>query len=337
MKIIVRSPNWIGDCVMCLPAIRALKQTLNESEITIVTQRHLREIFIHIPEIAMIWSIPGGSGIRGVFNASRELRKLGADAGILFTNSFHSAFLFSLASVPAVIGYNKDLRGFLLDKKLPFPDNDRHHVYFYLDLIEAFTELPIKDTFPNSLVILKEEREAALCFLREAGVEIERPMLGVSPSAAYGTAKEWEPSSFSRLIARLGNEYPDLQILLLGSQKERQKMEAISSGHDVKCFNLAGKLSLRESIVTISLCRCFLGNDSGLLHIASGVDVPYVGIFGPTLPHKTAPFATRSRILYKKADCAPCKHRDCPIDHRCMNSVSVDEVFAAVVSFLTPE
>ena len=331
----MRSPNWIGDCVMCLPAIRALRALYEENEIIIVTKHYLHDVFIHIPEIARIWTIPDDLGIKGLFNVSRDLSHIDCDSGILFTNSFHSALLFKLARIPNLIGYNKDLRGFLLDSAQHFPKNENHHIYFYLDLIEAFGGEKIQDHYPHSLGIVEPELHEVRQRLKGFGIDVERPMLGISPSAAYGTAKQWEPSSFSRLIHHVCVNFPELQIVLLGSQKEREKISAISSEADGHSFNLAGKFSLRESIVAISLCDCFLGNDSGLLHIASAVDVPYVGIFGPTIPHKTAPLSNRSRVLYKKAGCAPCNHRDCPLDHRCMTRISVEEVYEAVASFLS--
>lgn len=334
MKIIVRSPNWIGDCVMCLPAIRALKSLGHDHEITIVTKPYLRDVFINIPEIAKIWTLPDIPGVGGLWQSARSLRNEGGDAGILFTNSFHSALLFKLARIPNITGYNKDLRGFLLHKSLPFPNNDDHHIYFYLDLVEAFTGEKSKELYPNSITIIDPERQETENRLKALGVDIERPMLGISPSAAYGTAKQWEPASFSELIDRLMTQMPDLQILLLGSQFERRKISIIADGAGGSAFNVAGQLSLRETFVAISMCDCFVGNDSGLLHIASAVDVPYVGIFGPTIPHKTAPLSSRSRVLYKKADCAPCKHRDCPLDHRCMKSISVQEVSEAVMEYL---
>ena len=81
-----------------------------------------------------------------------------------------------------------------------------------------------------------------------------------------------------------------------------------------------------------------MSNDSGLMHVASALRVPLAAIFGPTKPHNTGPlkeYNKNAEILYHGADCAPCPHRDCPIDHRCMNAVTVDEVFEAVRFFLT--
>ena len=334
MKVIVRSPNWIGDCVMCLPAIRALKAIRRDSEIVVVTKSYLHDVFLNIPEISRIWTIPNVSGARGIFNVSRRLRDAGGDAGILFTNSFHSALLFKLAGIPNVTGYNKDLRRLLLNNPVPFPRDERHHIFFYLDLIQVFTGETIQRPPSHSLVITEPERHEVQSRLHSLGVDVEGPMLAVSPSAAYGTAKQWEPSSFAQLIDRLNDYHRNLQILFFGSQQERRKISSICSQANGSVFNLAGELSLRESMVAISLCDCFLGNDSGLLHIASAVEVPYVGIFGPTIPHKTAPVAAHSKVLYHKADCAPCNVRDCPTDHRCMKAITVDEVLEAVVSFL---
>ena len=104
---------------------------------------------------------------------------------------------------------------------------------------------------------------------------------------------------------------------------------AVAGGLPGRVINLAGELTLRQTIVIMARCRLFIGNDSGLTHIAAALAVPLVAIFGPTEPGKTAPLGRDRRLLHHGADCAPCLHRVCPTDHRCMSSVSVGAVLAA--------
>lgn len=334
MNIAVRVPNWIGDCVMSLPALRALKDHCPHDNIKIITKPHLSEVFKNIDEIEEIITIPGKVKASHLFSAAGELKTHRFAAGILFTNSFNSALLFRLAGIKPLTGYTKDLRGFLLDKKLKFPgDEDRnHHIYFYMGLVEAFTGRKIEKEYSDGLVIAgDEEEEVAGLLASRFSVDVSKTLIGISPSAAYGTAKQWLPGRFVELIRRIIREKETSEILLFGSAQEREKTERIreQSGSG-RVHNLAGELTLRQALTAISLCSLFVSNDSGLMHAASSLKVPLMAIFGPTLPHKTSPRYEEAKVFHHPVECAPCKHRDCPSDHRCMKAVTVDEVYSYV-------
>jgi len=338
MNIVVRSPNWIGDCIMSLPALRALRKIFPQASISLVTRENLLDIFININEIDQVISIPERNHF---FLTVKKIREFFFDFGILFTNSFHSALLFRLSGIKKLIGYKKDLRGLLLYKKEKFPSNDKHHTTFYQDLVEEFSrtrpdaEKTVGETFSDELLISEDEKKQVGFLLQKKEIKYNRPLIGISPSAAYGSAKEWIPERFVELISKLGNTRPDLQFLIFGSGKERVGISKISETLGKNVFNLAGELTLRESIVAISLCSLFISNDSGLMHIASSVRIPTIAIFGPTLPHKTAPSNKMVRVLYHPVDCAPCKDRECPLDHRCMKEIEVDEVFEEAMGILS--
>ncbi len=364
MNIVVRSPNWIGDCIMCLPALRALKAHVPSDNIFLVTKHHLTDVFKNIPEIKEIIPIPGAPGVKESFEIAGKLKEYQFHRGILFTNSFSSALIFRQAGIKDLTGYNKDLRGLLLKNKLPFPyDSPKHHVYFYLDLVAHFLARPVYHSghnrntpqniesdgqtdpcvYQDSPIILAEEKQHLISLSLEPAVDWSKPLIGISPSAAYGTAKQWLPERFSQLIQRILEANPDSRILLLGTAGEREKIDRIiatvsdpnpdQTPHHPRIHNLAGELTLRESLTAISLCRLFIANDSGLMHVAAALRIPLTAIFGPTRPHNTAPMQGPGRditILHHGAPCAPCKHRDCPVDHACMKAVTVDEVFQSI-------
>ncbi len=343
MSIVVRSPNWIGDCIMSLPALRALKDHLPEENIYLVCKHYLYDVYRHLEGIKDVITIPGTKGFKKILKIAGQLRKYRFDSGLLFTNSFNSAFLFKLSGIKELMGYSKDLRGFLLDRKKKFPrDNDKHHIYFYMDLAALFlkekTGREIDKRYSDQLVIPKEEKENLRAALSGFGIGLTNGFIGISPSAAYGTAKQWLPERFRDLIIRIRKEMPDCDVLLLGSANEREKIakiiDNINDAND-KVHNLAGRLSLGQAIAAISLCDVFVSNDSGLMHVASSLRVPLAAIFGPTQPHKTGPlkeYNDKVKTLYHPVQCAPCNDRDCPIvDHPCMKAVTVEEVFQAIV------
>ena len=347
MNIVVRSPNWIGDCIMCLPALRALKDHFPEDNIYLAAKHPLKDIFQNLEEIKETITIPGTIDFKNTFKIAKKLEKYHFDCGILFTNSFHSALLFKLSSIKHLTGYSKDLRGFLLDKKIKFPassnsETNKHHIYFYMDLVDFFlketTGRKIKKKYSDELIIPGEEKETIGPLLAELGINVSKRLIGISPSAAYGSAKQWLPERFGELIKRIRKKTADCEFLLFGSSKEREKISEIIDGIDHKndkTHNLAGRLRLRESITAISFCDVFISNDSGLMHVAASLRVPLVAIFGPTQPQQTAPLKESNKnvkILYHPVPCAPCLHRDCPLDHRCMKAISVEEVWEAIRS-----
>lgn len=324
--------------MMCLPAIRALKENCPGANIYIAAKQNLCAVYKNITEINEIIPIPDNTDFKSGFRVAKQLKKYRFDCGILFTNSFHSAFLFKLAGVKKLTGYVKDLRGWLLYKKIKFPRDNRHHIYFYLDLVRAFIqdESGLRSDYSPQLIVTDQEKEKTSAALRSQGVDLSKPLVGISPSAAYGSAKEWPPERFRELIPRLQQEKSpgNIEILLFGSAKEREKISKIAaSGDGNRVHNLAGQLSLRQTIEAISFCRLFISNDSGLMHIASAFNLPLIALFGPTRPHKTGPLNKNSRVLYHPVPCAPCLYRDCPLkhdNHACMKVITVDEVLAAI-------
>ncbi|MDQ1354294.1 MAG: heptosyltransferase [Acidobacteriota bacterium] len=132
MAIIVRSPNWIGDCIMCVPALRALKDHFPDEDIYLAVKHYLYDVYKNLEGIKDIITIPDHVCLNNIFQITGQLKKYRFDSGILFTNSFHSALLFKLAGVSRLTGYSKDFRGFLLDNKIQFPrgsrDKEKHHI-----------------------------------------------------------------------------------------------------------------------------------------------------------------------------------------------------------------
>jgi len=329
MSTVIRSPNWIGDGIMCLPAIRAFKTHFPDERVAVAAKRYLAGVFQGIPGIDEIIPLPDRWTLGSYISALGELRKKRFDRGILFTNSFSSALFFRLAGISPCAGYERDGRGWLLHDKVPRADMAEHHQRYYLKIIEHLAGEKIAPAFPAGLVVSAAEKEWAAGWLSRQGISRGTPLLAVSPTAAYGSAKAWLPERFRQVLGLWSERHPDTAILLLGGPSERDRIAAMIDGLKGCVHNLAGRLALRQSIAVLSLCRLFIGNDSGLMHVASALGVPLAAVFGPTEPGRTAPLAGRTRLLYRGADCAPCTRRECPTDHRCMAAIGADEVLAA--------
>jgi heptosyltransferase-2 len=338
MKIVVRTPNWIGDCVMCLPALRVLREAYPSSPIHLAARSYVEDIFTSLEGIAGIIRLPAGGAIPSLVRGAGRLRPYHFDLGVLFTNSFHSALMFRLAGVRRLAGYRRDGRGFLLDHKPDFPEGDEHHVQFYSELV-AGLPAPERESDRTALKIsgllriAENERGMAAEILSGEGVDPSLPMIGLSPFAAHGPAKEWPGERFAALARGIQRLSPDIQVLIFASEGEREKGAAIA-GAAPGTVNLAGRLTLRQSMAAMSLCSLFISNDSGLMHVAAALALPTIALFGPTQPHKTSPLHSEIRLFHKPVECAPCNHRECPTDHGCMRGIEVDEVLEAADEML---
>jgi heptosyltransferase-2 len=329
MSTVIRSPNWIGDGIISLPAIRAYKNHFPNERLAVLAKRYLADIFLNIPEIDEIIPIPDRWTFRSYFSSWRELREKHFDRGILFTNSFSSALFFRLAGIARLAGYSRDGRTGLLHDRVPRPGRLTHHQDYYLHIVDHLAGEKTGRSYPATLVVTAAEREWADKWLAELGIAPGTPILALSPAAAYGSAKAWPPERFREVIRSWGKSHPGAAVLLLGAGGEKEVIAAMAGGMPGCVLNLAGLLSLRRSIAVLSRCKLFIGNDSGMMHIAAALHVPLAAIFGPTEPDRTAPLADRFRLLHHGADCAPCRRRRCPTDHRCMTAIGVDEVLAA--------
>jgi len=320
---------------MSLPAVRALKAHMPESEILIISKSGLSSIYKNIPEISEIIEIPHEKRTRAFLSSIRILKSYRIREGILFTNSFRSALIMRLSGVRNLTGYSKDLRGWLLRKKKKFNGKSMHQIRSYKMLIELFLDHKVGD-FPNSLVFTKKEKESALNILKKNGFAGNSKLIGISPAAAYGPSKEWPANNFAELIQNVSQKVRNTKFVVFGSVKEEEKIKRIIDSVSEPVIVIAGNYSLREAITIISSCDVFVGNDSGLLHTADGAGVPSIGIFGPTSPGITSPPGDKTELIYKSVECSPCSFRVCPIDHKCMSRISVTEISSKIIDLLKP-
>jgi heptosyltransferase-2 len=333
MKIVVRMPNWIGDAVMALPVLDALRSNFPQAELWVAAREWVGDLFSPEHGIKGLVPLPQIRDLKSLRQASSRLRKHGFDIGLLLTNSFSSALVFRLAGIPKRWGYARDGRGFLLSRSVPLKNGDptRHQTDTYKDLLAG---LGIEvSSCTVDLHLTEEEKTAAGKAMTEAGRDPARPLVVLNPGAAYGPAKRWPAERFADL-ARLFQARKNAEILLVGAAGETDIAASIASGLERKPLDFTGKTSLRQLMGLISLGRVFVTNDTGPMHIADALGVPVVAIFGPTDPKASGPSRRSSVVLKTAVPCWPCTYRSCPYDHRCMNGIGPEEVFEAGRGFL---
>jgi heptosyltransferase-2 len=156
-------------------------------------------------------------------------------------------------------------------------------------------------------------------------------VVGVSPGAAFGSAKRWLPERFAAAAVAVAAEL-DGAVMLHGSASERELCEGIAAvieRQGRRVVNCAGRTTLEEFIELAAAATVFLTNDSGAMHVASALGIPTVAIFGATNSVTTGPGGRWARVVRQAVDCAPCQLRECPIDHRCMTGIAQETVSKA--------
>lgn len=184
------------------------------------------------------------------------------------------------------------------------------------------------------LVITEKERQSAADLLLDEGIARWEQMIGINPGAAYGSSKRWNPARFAAAADRLLERHP-AKAVIFGGPAEVAIAEEVRRNMKHPAVVAAGKTTVRMMMALIARCRLFITNDSGPMHVASALGVPVVAVFGPTNPDATSPAGTDDLIVRNKVDCAPCTHRECPIDHRCMTGISVETVVEAAERQMT--
>lgn len=332
-KVLVRTTNWLGDAVMSLPAVRAIREALPHARIAVAARPWVADVYAREESIDGVIAYPAPKSLKDRRAFAARLREERFDAAILLPNAFDAAFVTWLARIPVRIGYNRDGRGLLLTDPVRVPepgDIPRHERFYYLELLRR---AGLMERFPKTEPIrlggLEAARDSGGRLL--AGRGIEGPAIGVSPGAAYGNAKRWLPERFAEAAGQLAGPL-EASVALFGSAAERQLCETVAGSlreAGVAVRNLAGETTLREFIDMAAACRLFLTNDSGAMHVASALAVPTVAVFGATDDSTTGPAGPLARVVREHVECSPCLLRECPIDHRCMTRVDAGRVAAA--------
>lgn len=329
-KILIRVPNWIGDAVLAVPALSAVRTFYKASEITIFGLEPILQLFKEngIADHAIPIGKKEGSFF-GKWRLIQELKERKFDLAILLQNAFEAAFIPYIAGIPNRIGYDRDGRWILLSHPIPLPRSEKiHQMDYYLNLVGSINGVNPLWRVP-ALRLTEKEIEAARQFLEQKGISQNDLIVGINAGAAYGSAKRWIPERFAQLGDRLIKESM-AKVIFFGSEGERMMIDKIVDSMVGKPVNLAGKTGIRELMGLIFQCDLFVTNDSGPMHIASALEVPQISIFGSTDSVTTSPVGLQNIIVKKEIECSPCLLRECPIDHRCMSSISVDEVMEKV-------
>lgn len=340
MNILIRATNWLGDAIMALPALRAVRSRFPEAGIAILARPYVADIYRdqQVSDQLIVYdSQAKHAGVWGRERLAAELRALKFDVSLLLQNAFDAAWLARRAGIPERIGYARDGRSFLLTKAITVPKSGEippHEKFYYLELLRRAGWI---DSLPDESFIklnVSEQRgRKADEFLVQSGARPGSLRIAIAAGASYGSAKCWPPSRFAELANRLQSQ-TGADVILFGTAAEAAVTRAISSELRRAPVDLTEKTAIADLPALLSKCHFFVGNDSGAMHVAAAVGLPVVAVFGPTDPRGTAPVTPHCTIVQQKPYCSPCFLRHCPTDHRCMRAITADMVDAAAKPWL---
>lgn len=318
-RILIRGSNWLGDSVISMPALRAIKAGRPDAHITVAAPEKIASVWRLVAEVDEVIGLPS----RSLFGAVKLIRRQTPfDVAILFPNSLRVALEVWLGGVPRRVGYLGHHRRWLLNQIIP--DRPRfgpveHQVVHYLQI-------------PREVGGLSEPPEVRMPWPR-AKSNGATAKLGLCPGAEYGPAKRWLPERFAEVATAISAQR-SVQWVLFGTSGDAEIGAAIDASAGPNCINLIGQTTLDQLIAELRECSLLLTNDTGTMHLATTLGVPVVAVFGSTEPRLTGPLGGTCRILRHQVECSPCFLRECPIDFRCMNAVTVEEVVESVSSLL---
>lgn len=329
-RILIRATNWVGDAVMTMPALEAVRSNFPDAQITVLARPWVIPLLENHPAVNRIIPYRRGNGLKEDFleiiQVVRYIRAQTFDVAILFQNAFEAALLALLGGIKNRVGYNTDGRGFLLSHGIRRREDimKGHQVEYYLAILsgmgwEAESKDPVLFVDPKGI-------ESVGAMLLTHGIDEGEFLVALSPGAIYGPAKRWPAERFAQIgdwaVSRWG-----AKVLIMGSEGEKNIGVEVSGAMSQPALDLSGATSLADAMALIKRCGFFVTNDSGLMHVAAALGVPLVAIFGSTDPIATGPRGPKARIVQHETECAPCLKQECPEEYRCMLSITPEEVW----------
>lgn len=338
-KYLVRAPNWVGDAVMSLPFFASLRRNAGrDAVVACLCRSAFAPLFRDVPEISQVIELDESAGRNGwqfIRLNAQQLRRHDFGTAFCLPTSFGSALMLRLARVPRRFGHSAEGRRLLLTHSLPYGRNGYrpHRAEGFLSLLSLSWPDPILE---RDLHFKPGDAARARvdALLGEAKGALNSPALAIAPAAAQPN-KMWLAQRFAVIAARWTEEFHG-HVVLVGSDSDRGLCEEIASlavRHEIR--NLAGAGDLPVAAEIIQRVGIFLGNDSGLAHLAAAVGTPCVVISGPGDPTEVAPFSPRAVTVRYPVFCSPCYKNSCwrkdkPLE--CLTEIGVDDVWQHIAA-----
>ncbi len=330
-NVLILQSAWLGDSLLTLPLARDLKSILPDCRVTVLTLPKSAALFTdspHVDEVVLDDKRGIHRGLRGTWRLAQDLRRRKFDLALIPHRSLRSAILARLSDIPRRIGSAASAGRWLLTDAVPF-------TWLMHDLERNLALLqPLKPDIrprPDESVFVTRDDKATQTIdmrLRDEGVALQDRLVGLHPGSVWAT-KRWLPERFAALA--LGLRAEGLRVVLVGGKGDRELCGRIA--RDGGALDWSGRTDLMELKALMGRMVLFVTNDSGPMHMATGMGVPALALFGPTTRELGFfPYGTGHRVVEKDLSCRPCSlhgTKTCPAGHfLCMRLITTEEVLA---------
>ncbi|MFA6384381.1 MAG: glycosyltransferase family 9 protein, partial [Candidatus Omnitrophota bacterium] len=318
-KILFITLSNIGDCILTLPVLDAVKARYPDADVTVLSGPRPRELFESNPAVRDLVIYDKHSSAGAKIRLAFDLAGRKFDMAVDMRNSLLSFLL------PGAIR---------ICRLMPRRHGIRHMRDIHLDKA-ARLRIPGAGVPPSvSLAVPDTDRQAAAAMLKEAGVGDSEPVVIVS-AGARSAIKRWEKDRFAALIDKLINSY-QVRVVLIGDKEDRPIGEFIVQACRNAIIDLTGLTTFSQSAALLRRAKLLITNDSANLHAASYLNIPVVAVFGPTDDMKYGPWGPRRAVAKKEIFCRPCCEAQCRLGtFACMHLVTVEDVFRKACRFLS--
>jgi len=334
MKIAVFLPNWIGDVVMAMPALRALREHFVGAELVGVLRPYVSEVLAGstLLDRELIHDPKGPSSTRRGFSFLAALRRERFDLAVIFPNSLRAGFWGWASGAKQTIGYARNGRGFLLTDPIPAPSQTIPHPVLD-EMLHLVSQLGCRSLSRRmELATTPSDENQLVAFWRNHPACDSSKYIVLNTGGAFGAAKDWPTEHFVELASKIVTELDGTVLIVCGPNERSTAAQIVSEVAHPRAVSLANeRSSIGLTKAAIRHARLLITTDSGPRHFAAAFDVPTITLFGPTHIAWSETFHPQAVHLQLPVACGPCQQRTCPLKHhRCMRDLSVEHVFAEI-------
>lgn len=331
MKILVVGPSWVGDMCMAQVLFKMLKRAHPNATLDVLAPQWSEALLSRMPEVDTTLVLPFGHGdlqLSARIAFGKKLKSKGYDWALVLPNSWKSAVIPWAAGIPKRTGWLGEMRYRLLtDYRKLVKANYPLMIQRFAALVDFDAPIQSREMLPKPL--LERNESNAKKVLAKLKLTLDKPVLILCPGAEYGLTKMWPGSHY----AAVADQYLTLnwQVWVLGSPNDQDvadDLERSLSTSSPLFRNLVGQTKLGDAADLMTFATKVVANDSGLMHIASALELPTVAIYGSTSPEFTPPLGEETQVVQVAGlECSPCFERTCSEVHlRCLKDISPERV-----------
>ena len=353
MKILLVRLRLIGDVVFTTPAIRALRRRFPDAHLAYLVEDGAAAVVRHNPHLDEVLAVRHARGwrrIRDDLRLARRLRQRRFDLVVDLHGGPRSSWLTWASGAPRRVGYDVAGRAWMYTQAVHRPRElrPRHSVVNQWDLLAAVDPAlaapPDPATDRVEMVAGAEARAGAARRLSALGVPDDARLVVVHVSAG-NPFRRWPEAAFAELASGLATGGGDRYVVVTSGPSDHEAAARVVARARDRAGDAGARvvdaegLTLEELRALMDRAAVYVGGDSGPLHVAATSDVPVVGLYGPTLAVRSAPWRPASTPTISvdagELPCRPCDQRVCaPGDYRCLTSIPAAAVRAAAESLL---